>query len=212
MPIAPHCHMCGEQLDDYGALAFSPPDHYEDCHKYHICRRCWPQVQKALDGNDWISVNEALPLDEYAENDMILAEVLVCGAWDEDEPPPNSYTTLVDYSGSHGWVYHNKTTTPWPCADKITHWMYMPDPHPASGDKSQSEPRAWGTISYAERAVANSARDLRAFAAMVAPKDDSPPCLVELRSAMEHMAHELECRHEALEFVKNADCEGCSDD
>jgi len=204
MPIAPNCHMCGQQLQDFGALVFSPPDHYEDCHKYHVCRICWDEVQKALDGNGWISIEESLPLDDFADNKRIITDVLVCGAWDEDEPPPNAYTQIVSFAGDLGWTYYNHYGKPWPYADKITHWMPLPEPHPNAGKRRSSLSRRQGTIGYASRIAAHRALELRKFAECVAPDEDSPPSLIELRAAMEHMAFELEQRHSQLKIEEAA--------
>ena len=212
MPINPHCHMCGNTLDDYGALAFSPPDNYEDCHKYHICRTCWPQIREALDGGDWIPVDEVLPLDHIPENKRVITDVLVCGAWDEDEPPPNAYTVIVSFTGEKGWTYYNQYGKPWPFADKITHWMPLPEPHPTSGERRTRPSRLWGTINYASRVTAHQATDLRRFAEFVAPDENAPPCLVELRAAMEHMAFELEQRSAALKCAKGCECGQEKDD
>ena len=203
MSIIPNCHLCGEPLEDYGALAFSPPDHYEDCHKYHICRECWPEVQKALDGNGWIPVGEMIPLDEFSDAEHVVTDVLVCGAWDEDEPPPNTSTCLVGYCAEHGWTFAHHYGKPWPFADKITHWMPLPEPHPNSGDVKVPPSSRWGTLGYARRATALMARDLSAFAEKISP-EGTPPCLVELRAAIEHMAFELEHRHATFERADDA--------
>lgn len=43
------CNKCNKELDQPGSLAFSPPDKYHECKKFHICTSCWPLFEK------WIS-------------------------------------------------------------------------------------------------------------------------------------------------------------
>ena len=39
--IAPTCDKCGQELGEFGALAFSPPEADGNVRKFHICRRCF---------------------------------------------------------------------------------------------------------------------------------------------------------------------------
>jgi len=200
MSIAPNCHLCSKPLEDFGALAFSPPDHFEDCHKYHICRGCWSEVQKALDGNGWIPVDDFLPLDHIDDPSHVVTDVLVCGLWDEDEPPPNTHTCVVGYNGATGgWTFAGHFSKPWPYQDKITHWMPFPSPHPKSGETRVTGHSRERSIWFAKRRVAFLARDLADAAEKIAPDDSFDPSLVELRAVLEHMAFELEHRHSELE-------------
>ena len=47
MAIGPVCDKCGEEFDEYGALAFSNPKTLpdgtrgRDVEKYHLCIKCW---------------------------------------------------------------------------------------------------------------------------------------------------------------------------
>jgi hypothetical protein len=47
MAIKPKCDKCGNELKEYGGLAFSPPRTLPDespsldVNKYHICADCW---------------------------------------------------------------------------------------------------------------------------------------------------------------------------
>jgi hypothetical protein len=59
--IKPKCDRCGEELEAYGALVFSPPDEFRDgsagkiVYKLHICARCW------LDLDAWIKTPPVEP-------------------------------------------------------------------------------------------------------------------------------------------------------
>lgn len=46
MGIKPTCDMCGEELGEFGGLAFSPPLSLEKnlVMKYHLCRGCFEKV------------------------------------------------------------------------------------------------------------------------------------------------------------------------
>ena len=39
--IKPICSLCGKELDDFGAIVFSPPDDNHKVEKHHICRACY---------------------------------------------------------------------------------------------------------------------------------------------------------------------------
>lgn len=41
MAIKPICDRCGEELDEFGALLFSPPDKKNMVRKYHLCKSCF---------------------------------------------------------------------------------------------------------------------------------------------------------------------------
>lgn len=44
MAINPNCDRCGQELTQYGALLFSPPNREGDVHKYHICVDCYKMI------------------------------------------------------------------------------------------------------------------------------------------------------------------------
>ena len=50
--IKPKCSKCGKELKEFGALMFSPPNHYRSdidiVDKYHICIICWEKIFKLL--------------------------------------------------------------------------------------------------------------------------------------------------------------------
>jgi|TARA_B100002003_G_C14137823_1_gene547288 hypothetical protein len=46
--INPKCDICGEGLDDYGGLLFSPPDSDQKTVKSHICKKCYGEMEKKL--------------------------------------------------------------------------------------------------------------------------------------------------------------------
>ena len=60
--ISPTCDKCGGELEEFGALAFSPPETLADdtpgreVEKYHLCQSCWLEFKrwlekKSLDGS-----------------------------------------------------------------------------------------------------------------------------------------------------------------
>jgi len=48
MGIKPKCDKCGNELSNFGALLFSPPDEKNITKKYHICEKCYENMKKAL--------------------------------------------------------------------------------------------------------------------------------------------------------------------
>lgn len=48
MVIAPKCDKCGNELVDYGALLFSPPDSSSTTKKFHICKKCYNEYEEQL--------------------------------------------------------------------------------------------------------------------------------------------------------------------
>jgi hypothetical protein len=47
MAIRPSCDACKKELDEYGALLFSPPDH-DSVRKYHLCKACYGEIIDAF--------------------------------------------------------------------------------------------------------------------------------------------------------------------
>jgi hypothetical protein len=51
MAINPVCDRCQKELDDFGAILFSPPEGH-DVKKYHICKSCYAKIKEEFeDGN-----------------------------------------------------------------------------------------------------------------------------------------------------------------
>ena len=46
MGIYPKCDLCKIELEDYGALLFSPPDGEGMTLKNHICKGCYDKLKK----------------------------------------------------------------------------------------------------------------------------------------------------------------------
>lgn len=53
MSIKPICDFCKKELDAFGALLFSPPNDENEVKKFHVCKRCYNDIQKLTgDKND----------------------------------------------------------------------------------------------------------------------------------------------------------------
>lgn len=65
--MEPKCDKCGNTLDTYGALAFSPPEKMPDgsckheVEKYHICLSCWKLFK------DWLFLGNSLTQENVNE-------------------------------------------------------------------------------------------------------------------------------------------------
>jgi hypothetical protein len=52
--IGPCCDKCGVELQEYGAVALSPPETFPDgscgreVEKFHLCRTCWYEFKEWL--------------------------------------------------------------------------------------------------------------------------------------------------------------------
>lgn len=44
MAIAPVCDLCREELKDFGALLFSPPNSQSEVKKFHVCKPCYKKL------------------------------------------------------------------------------------------------------------------------------------------------------------------------
>ena len=44
MAIAPVCDLCREELKDFGALLFSPPNTQSEVKKFHVCKPCYEKL------------------------------------------------------------------------------------------------------------------------------------------------------------------------
>jgi len=43
MPIKPICNKCRKELDEFGALLFSPPKD-NNVKKFHLCKNCYKET------------------------------------------------------------------------------------------------------------------------------------------------------------------------
>lgn len=52
MPISPACDICGRELNEPGALVFSPPDVKGKVNKCHVCVGCYngKSLEEIVDG------------------------------------------------------------------------------------------------------------------------------------------------------------------
>lgn len=44
MAIKPICDRCKKELEDFGAILFSPPDEDNKVEKLHLCRACYEEI------------------------------------------------------------------------------------------------------------------------------------------------------------------------
>jgi hypothetical protein len=47
MPIKPVCDKCGIELEDFGAILFSPPKG-KIVSKFHLCKKCYSELTKGF--------------------------------------------------------------------------------------------------------------------------------------------------------------------
>jgi len=48
MAIKPNCNKCKIELDNFGGILLSPPDKNSKVSKYHICQKCYADIEKLL--------------------------------------------------------------------------------------------------------------------------------------------------------------------
>ncbi|GBE19732.1 hypothetical protein BMS3Abin17_00459 [archaeon BMS3Abin17] len=46
MTIKPICDKCKQELTEFGAILFSPPDENNNVKKFHICKKCYEEMIK----------------------------------------------------------------------------------------------------------------------------------------------------------------------
>jgi hypothetical protein len=46
MAIKPVCDICKQELLEFGALLFSPPNNKNEVRKYHLCKKCYLEIIK----------------------------------------------------------------------------------------------------------------------------------------------------------------------
>ena len=46
MAIKPICDKCHNELEEFGAILFSPPDKDSKVKKFHICKDCYDNMVK----------------------------------------------------------------------------------------------------------------------------------------------------------------------
>ena len=49
MAIKPVCDKCKKELNDFGAILFSPPNKENLAKKFHICKDCYEELKKELE-------------------------------------------------------------------------------------------------------------------------------------------------------------------
>jgi hypothetical protein len=42
--ITPVCDKCDEELTEFGAIVYGPPDSEGKCYKWHVCVRCYETI------------------------------------------------------------------------------------------------------------------------------------------------------------------------
>ena len=49
MSIKPTCDKCKKELEEFGALLFSPPNENNKTRKFHICKDCYEEIEENLE-------------------------------------------------------------------------------------------------------------------------------------------------------------------
>lgn len=83
-------------------------------------------VKKAEE--EWVDVNERLPLDHYPaeQRDLIIATVTVYVHFDDPDEPGDNSVGFATYTEKDGWCYIGGTQPHTVWKDRITHWMPLP--------------------------------------------------------------------------------------
>lgn len=48
MTIKPICDKCKKELEEFGGILFSPPDENNKAKKWHICKKCYNEIEESL--------------------------------------------------------------------------------------------------------------------------------------------------------------------
>ena len=46
--IKPTCDKCKKELEEFGGILLSPPDNDRKVTKYHLCKKCYEEIEKTL--------------------------------------------------------------------------------------------------------------------------------------------------------------------
>ena len=49
MAIKPICDKCGNELTEFGAILFSPPEQKNTVKKFHLCKKCYNEIVAGFD-------------------------------------------------------------------------------------------------------------------------------------------------------------------
>ena len=52
MSIKPFCYRCHKELKEFGAILLSPPNKKDEIKKFHICRKCYKEMQFTMRSKD----------------------------------------------------------------------------------------------------------------------------------------------------------------
>ena len=56
--IKPNCDKCKKELEEFGGILLSPPDNDRKVTKYHLCVKCFREIEKTLKTNKKIKCQE----------------------------------------------------------------------------------------------------------------------------------------------------------
>lgn len=45
MAIKPICNLCGNELEEFGAILLGHPDECNKVEKFHLCRKCYEEIR-----------------------------------------------------------------------------------------------------------------------------------------------------------------------
>ena len=49
--IKPNCDKCKKELNEFGGILLSPPDNDRKVTKYHLCKKCYEEIESLLANN-----------------------------------------------------------------------------------------------------------------------------------------------------------------
>lgn len=146
------CAECGDELEQPGALAFSPPRSDDEVTKYHICRECWKWMLGTMrllqnggrGANVTVDLDRVLESVELAEGSPVRQETYLVQKWFESE---RGWGQRPD-----GWSLHRNR-------DELdayvkAYWDSMPLVAPDEYSAPDGEPRVYPGSVFTDEQIA----------------------------------------------------------
>lgn len=115
----------------------SDPDCCKTARKEAKARLRLRKAVESFDNENWISVKDRLPSDDWkecwgADWKHLVNDFLVVIAPCKDDPNDEETVTLYEFYADGGWCYYDGTPSRY--ADMVTHWMPKPLPPSKKGE------------------------------------------------------------------------------